>query len=166
MWFQNFHCAVKTVFSLFPAIFFELPITRPFFRFPLMVRVIGSQSKVYYRLPLSRLKQPSHCAWAECSYLKVISFFFSHQMIEEPETRSRASYYVADSHGAVYPIVRSVSGLKSKNILKPSFLKRICGLPSHITKDTLGIALNNFCRVLFPLAFLLFNLIYWLVIAT
>ena len=92
--------------------------------------------------------------------------FFSHQMIEEPETRSRASYYVADSHGAVYPIVRSVSGLKSKNILKPSFLKRICGLPSHITKDTLGIALNNFCRVLFPLAFLLFNLIYWLVIAT
>ncbi|CAH3172375.1 unnamed protein product [Porites evermanni] len=88
------------------------------------------------------------------------------QMIEEPETRSRASYYVADSHGAVYPIVRSVSGLKSKNILKPSFLKRICGLPSHITKDTLGIALNNFCRVLFPSAFLLFNLIYWLVIAT
>ena len=87
-------------------------------------------------------------------------------MIEEPETRSRASYYVADSHGAVYPIVRSVSGLKSKNILKPSFLKRVCGLPSHITKDTLGIALNNFCRVLFPSAFLLFNLIYWLVIAT
>ena len=163
MWLQNFHCAVKTVFCLFPAIFFELPITRTFFRFPLKVRVIGSQSKVYYRLPLSRLKQPSHCAWAECSYLKVISFFFSHQMIEEPETRSRASYYVADSHGGVYPIVRSVSGLKSKNILKPSFL---CGLPSHITKDTLGIALNNFCRVLFPLAFLLFNLIYWLVIAT
>lgn len=87
-------------------------------------------------------------------------------MIEEPETRSRASYYVADSHGAVYPIVRSVSGLKSKNILKPSFLKRICGLPTHITKDNLGIALNNFCRVLFPSAFLLFNLIYWLVIAT
>ena len=30
-------------FSLLPAIFFELPITPTFFRFPLKVRVIGSR---------------------------------------------------------------------------------------------------------------------------
>ena len=45
---ENVHCAVKTVFSLLPAIFFKLPITRTpdnsnFFRFPLKVRAMGSR---------------------------------------------------------------------------------------------------------------------------
>lgn len=86
-------------------------------------------------------------------------------MPEEPEARSRVSYYVADSQGAVYPIVCSVSGLKRKSILKQGFPKRLCGLPMHVTKENLGMVINNFCRFLFPTAFLLFNLIYWVTIA-
>ena len=85
-------------------------------------------------------------------------------MPEEPDIRSRVSYYVADSQGAVYPIVRSVSGLKRRSILKPRFPKKLCGLPK-ITKENLGMVINNFCRFLFPTAFLLFNIVYWLAIA-
>ena len=40
---NNVHCAVKLFFTLLSAIFFELPITRTFFQFPLKVWVIGSQ---------------------------------------------------------------------------------------------------------------------------
>lgn len=89
----------------------------------------------------------------------------SMQLPEEPEIRSRVSYYVADSQGAVYPIVRSVSGLKRRSILKPRFPKKLCGLPVQITKENLGMVINNFCRILFPFAFMLFNLVYWVVIA-
>ncbi|XP_068726094.1 gamma-aminobutyric acid receptor subunit alpha-6-like isoform X1 [Montipora capricornis] len=86
------------------------------------------------------------------------------QLPDEPEVR-RVSYYVADSNGAVYPIVRRASGLKRRSILKQGFPKRLCELPLHVTKDNLGMVINNFCRVLFPSAFVFFNLIYWLTIA-
>ncbi|XP_074611287.1 glycine receptor subunit alpha-3-like [Acropora palmata] len=87
------------------------------------------------------------------------------QMPEETAEARRVSYYVADSQGAVYPIVRSVSGLKRRNILKQGFPKSLCGMPLNVTRDNLGMVLNNFCRVLFPTAFVFFNLIYWLAIA-
>ena len=89
-------------------------------------------------------------------------------MPEEPEVRSRISYYVADSQGAVYPIVRSVSGMKTqrrRGILKKRFPRRLCGLPEEVTSDNLGMVINNLCRMLFPSAFLLFNLVYWVSIA-
>ena len=41
----------KLSFTLLSAIFFELPITRTFFRFPLKVRVIGS--RLYFTLTTS-----------------------------------------------------------------------------------------------------------------
>ncbi|XP_078353102.1 glycine receptor subunit alpha-3-like [Oculina patagonica] len=86
-------------------------------------------------------------------------------MPEEPEIRSRVSYFIADSQGAVYPIVRSASGLKRRSILKPRLPKKLCGLPVKVTKENLGMVINNFCRFLFPSAFLLFNLVYWVSIA-
>ena len=38
---QNTHCTVTTVFSLLPAIFFDLPITRTFFDFPWRFELSG-----------------------------------------------------------------------------------------------------------------------------
>ncbi|XP_022799766.1 gamma-aminobutyric acid receptor alpha-like isoform X2 [Stylophora pistillata] len=89
----------------------------------------------------------------------------SMQMPEEPDIRSRVSYFVADSQGAVYPIVRSVSGLKKRTLLTQRFPKKLCGVPIKVTRDNLGVALNNLCRFLFPSSFLLFNLVYWVGIA-
>ena len=40
---KMFTAQYKLFFTLLSAIFFELPITRTYFRFPLMVRVIGSR---------------------------------------------------------------------------------------------------------------------------
>ena len=47
---KNVHCAVKTVFTLLSTIFFELPKTRTFFRFPFKVRVIGSRLYILLEL--------------------------------------------------------------------------------------------------------------------
>ena len=46
MWFffKNVHYAVKTVFSLLPAIFFQLPITRTFYGFPWRLELSGADS--------------------------------------------------------------------------------------------------------------------------
>ena len=43
MWLRCSLCSKNCFFTLLSAIFFELPITRTFFRFPLKVRVIGSR---------------------------------------------------------------------------------------------------------------------------
>ncbi|XP_027056809.1 gamma-aminobutyric acid receptor subunit beta-like [Pocillopora damicornis] len=89
----------------------------------------------------------------------------SMQMPEEPEIRSRVSYFVADSRGAVYPIVHSASGLKKRSLLSFCFRQKFCGLSARVTRENLGMILNNFCRFLFPCSFLFFNLVYWVVIA-
>ena len=86
-------------------------------------------------------------------------------MPEEPEIRSRVSYFVADSRGAVYPIVHSASGLKKRSLLSFCFRQNFCGLSARVTRENLGMILNNFCRFLFPCSFLFFNLVYWVVIA-
>ena len=76
----NVHCAVKTVFPLFPAIFFELRITRTpdgssFFRFPLKVPVIGS------RLYMNTNK--TLALWQHCPFC--IGEWLTWPIIHQPE---------------------------------------------------------------------------------
>ena len=47
MWLKCSLCSKNCFFTLLSAIFFELSITRTFFRFPLKVRVIGSRLYVH-----------------------------------------------------------------------------------------------------------------------
>ncbi|XP_048584383.1 glycine receptor subunit alpha-3-like [Nematostella vectensis] len=89
---------------------------------------------------------------------------------EEAEARARISYYIADAQGAVYPIMRnrtqtSIPNKRASMILSPHFARSFCGLP-NLTHKNLGVVCNQVCRALFPMAFLIFNAVYWAALAS
>lgn len=86
---------------------------------------------------------------------------------EDLDMRNHISHYVADSQGAVYPIMRSrVHHKKGKLVMNRSLSRSLCGIPANVTKADFGIIVNRMCRMLFPFAFSVFNAVYWTVIAS
>ncbi|XP_020896323.1 gamma-aminobutyric acid receptor alpha-like [Exaiptasia diaphana] len=86
---------------------------------------------------------------------------------EDLDMRNHISHYVADSQGAVYPIMRSrIHHRKGKLVMNRSLSRSLCGIPANVTKADFGIIVNRMCRLLFPFAFSVFNAVYWTVIAS